>query len=387
MKNETKTIEHNDENLAEKDTVREISLENVIDDVSKTNNIPKDKLKRNVEEWIVALMNKGVVVSLEIKRWRANSKVSPDEVGIDDSKPEYSEYKEKYLTLGNKKLLPKRVLKEIASIENRARKNLEDHSIETVWGRFIPHTSFKEWKDNNDGIRAEFFNKANEIATNWLPLGEEVINDYENFISSNYEDKTKHKEEIEETKRGLVEDLKREMITPEHFVFTFDYEVFFTYIPLPSVIQKDLLEQEKLRLEQEQLTSEAEMNERVREEILKKKSEHIDEFLQATAGAIGESTKRILDEVRIAIGENGEKEVSPSIKKKLLKLIKTVRSLDFFQEDNTVNALNKLEVDLNSTKEEKKTFNSIKESVDAFEKSAKSMFNEWIYGRINMIEI
>jgi Ulp1 family protease len=96
-----------------------------------------------------------------------------------------------------------------------------------------------------------------------------------------------------------------------------------------------------------------------------------------------------MEEVRIAIGKDGEKEISSSIKKKLLKLIETVRTLDFYQEEKTVSCLNQLEVDLRKEDEskKKKTFNDIKESIDAFEKATDNMLSNWIYGVANQLEL
>ena len=361
------------------------ALEEAIDSTSKISNIPKDKLRAHTEDWVSALMEKGVIVSLQISRWRASCKIEPQEVGIDLDNPAYINYQEQYLSLGTKKLLPKRILKEISTVESRARKNLDKHSHETVWGHFVPHTTFAEWKVEDDVIRKAFFEKSEEIATNWDELTKEVVEDYQKFLFSNYQDKIK-KEDFEDMANSLITEFKRSIISAEEFVKTFEYDTYFTFIPLPSIVQKDIKEKEKLEQEIELQKSESVMQHTILEETMKKKSEHIDEFIQATAGALSSSTERIISEVRIAIGENGEKEVSKRVKNKLLKLIKTYRSLDFFQEDRILSDLNNLEIDLNKTGEDKKTFNDIQGNINSLENSAKGMLENWLFGKANNLE-
>lgn len=363
-------------------------FEEAITATAEGNSIPQDKLRSYSEEWVSALMEKGIIVDLKMGHWRANSKINPEEVGIDLKNPEYHDYQNEYLNLGNKKLLPKSVLKRISSIESRARRNLDESAYKTVWGHFVPHTSFASWKNINDQIRIDFFNEAELISGEWEELTKEVCDDYLKFIVSNYKDKIK-KEEFDDTVQKLMLEFKQEIISPKRFKESFEYEAYYTFIPIPSLLEKeiDLKEADKVRQDRDFQASEAQMNKEVMEETMKKKSEHIDEFIEATAGAIGETVDRVLTDVRGAIGEEGEKEIGTRAKKKLMKLIKTVRSLDFFQEEKTVATLNQLEVDLNKTGEEKKTFNDIKGSVDAFDNAAKSMLSNWLHGRANLLEI
>lgn len=364
------------------------SLDSILDDVVKGTNISKNQLKERTEDWVVALMEKGIVVNIDIKRWRANSKINPDEVGIDQTNNEFTKYEEKYMTLGYKKLLPKNVLKEIAKIEGKARKNLKDRSIKTVWGYFVPHTSFVEWKNANDEVRKDFFDMAEQISVRWKEIVEEVCEDYSKFVTSIYSEK-KSGQELTDEITSLVNNFRSLIIPPEEFKRSFEYETFYSYIPLPAFAKKKLLEAEKVEAERHLLASEVTMQEQLQHEFKEKKSKQIDEFLKATNKAISESTARILEEVRTAIGKDGEREVSQTIRKKLLKLIENVRTLDLYQEDKTVAALNQLEVDLRKDDEtqKKKTLNDIKGSVENFERAADEMLSNWVHGVANQLEL
>ncbi len=368
--------------------IKNQSLDEILDDVVKDTSISKSQLKEHTENWVVALMEKGIVVNIDMKRWRANSKINPDEVGLDYKNVEFCKYEDDYMTLGYKKLLPKKVLKEISKIETKSRKNLKDRSIKTVWGYFVPHTSFVEWKKVNDELRQDFFNMAEQISVRWKDISEEVCDDYTKFITSVYSEKISG-QQLTETVTSLLSGFKSLIISPDEFKRTFEYETYFSYIPLPSFVKKELLEAEKIDAERHLLESEVEMKEQLQVEFMAKKSKQIDEFLQATAGAIGESTSRIVEEVRIAIGTDGEREVSPVIKKKLLKLIDNIRTFDLYQEKNTVDCLNQLEIDLkreDDTKK-KKTFNDIKANVDNFERATQEMISNLVHGVANQLEI
>lgn len=120
----------------------------------------------------------GVIIDLVIKRWRGKNKLDESEMGLQQSSNnDYSNFMNKYVTLGSKNLFPKDVLEKISSIEVRTRKNLKEYSYESPWGRFVPLTAYDKWKENNEKFKEEFFK-----------MRDEIVDDYPNIISTVKED-------------------------------------------------------------------------------------------------------------------------------------------------------------------------------------------------------
>lgn len=362
------------------------SIDSIVESISKANNIPSGKVKKYTEDWVAALMEKGVVVKLEINRWRANSGVNPDEIGVDSNNPNYIQYQQDYLSLGTKKLLPKKILKEISKIEGKARKNLKDHSIKTVWGLFVPHSSFEDWKKKDDEIRKEFFLKAQSIADIWTDLQKEVCENYNKFLLSTIKGKGEDPD-YEDKIKVLMSDFKDDIINADDFLKSFEYETFFFYIPLPSILQNDIYKKDQIEAKRKQMKTEVEMNKKIMEATLEKRTKHIDDFYQSISSKLSETTLRIINDVKKAIENDGEKEIGTRDRKRLTKAINTIRSFDIFHEDKVLKALEKLEIDLNKSGDEKKTLNDIKDSVDSFEVATKGMLHNWLNSKIENSDI
>ena len=81
------------------------------------------------ENWVLRLMQKGVIIQLHIGYWRPYSRLSESELGISED----GSVKE-YLQLGRKKLLPPEMVARLENIEKRARYALEENSFKCFWG-------------------------------------------------------------------------------------------------------------------------------------------------------------------------------------------------------------------------------------------------------------
>lgn len=95
-------------------------------------------------DWALALMSQGVIVKLSLCRWRAKIKLESETLGLRFVDEDGSGFMKDYIRLGDQKLLPPEVLKEIETLERRARETLVTYSFGTVWGRFVPFTAFDE---------------------------------------------------------------------------------------------------------------------------------------------------------------------------------------------------------------------------------------------------
>lgn len=131
-------------------------IDKSIKDIAEKTGLSTDDVRSTIYQWATPLMEKGIIVRLEIKRWRGTKRISPEELGIDENDSRWNEFKE-YMSLGVRNLLDRRTNNRINAIENRARKLLKDYSFETVWGHFVPCTMFSEWQDKDKEIQKDYF--------------------------------------------------------------------------------------------------------------------------------------------------------------------------------------------------------------------------------------
>lgn len=110
----------------------------------------------------VDMLQEGVIVKITLRRWRGRTRLDLDgDLGIPIN-GEGELYRD-LLDIGNKLLLPRRIQKELDSINSAARQNLERFGYKTHWGMFIPATRTQAWKAKNGEYQDKYFAARDEI--------------------------------------------------------------------------------------------------------------------------------------------------------------------------------------------------------------------------------
>ena len=186
------------------------------------------EVQSTIEQWATPLMQRGVIVRLEIKRWRGNKRISPEELGIDEKDDSWISFKH-YMSLGTRKLLTRDVESKLSNIDNKSRKNLKDHSFETVWGRFVPCTMFKDWQENDKKINKEYFEVAEEISSSFDKVKDKVIEDYKGYCYKIWKGGAVHGsgwKTYQEYEDYFISKIENEIISASQFKKSFEYKRF-----------------------------------------------------------------------------------------------------------------------------------------------------------------
>jgi len=187
------------------------------------------------ENWVLRLMQKGVLVQLHIGYWRPYSRLSESELGISED----GSVKE-YLQLGRKKLLPPEMVARLENIEKRARYALEENSFKCFWGRFVPVTAWNRWRDENEGIKSQFYAIRDDVISN-LPESIGQLRDiYTQMAIEAYRRSTynSNAEVPENFVNGFIDKCLDRIPSPDDMRRLFKYEEVYTYIPLPDNFQQ-----------------------------------------------------------------------------------------------------------------------------------------------------
>ena len=187
------------------------------------------------ENWVLRLMQKGVIIQLHIGYWRPYSRLSESELGISED----GSVKE-YLQLGRKKLLPPEAVARLENMEKRARYALEENSFKCFWGRFVPVTAWNRWRDENEEIKEQFYAIRDEVISN-LPQSINQLRDiYAQMATDAYRRSSYNSNANvpESFINGFIDKCLEQIPSPDDMRRLFKYDEVYTYIPLSDNLQQ-----------------------------------------------------------------------------------------------------------------------------------------------------
>lgn len=309
-------------------------------------------------DWALALMSRGIIVDLRISRWRGVCKIEASDLGLQFNDEETQKFMSNYVVLGNEKLLPPQINKEINAIEKLAREALENHSFDTVWGRFVPYNAFESWANENDRAKAMF----DEFAKNFCNKYDEIVN----IISNEYRKMGKdvwrriHPNGGEAPESYLSEFSNKitSKIPPLTSIATlFRYETVFFSIPLPSIIQSNVAAAKAIQIETDKKEFEAHLEcrtkQRIAEEYITKKTELIDGFLNATVLSMRKYVEDLCQEVLDAMGKTQARDITARQQERIISMIDKVKMLNFYNDSEIEKLLNELKFETMKVKGER----------------------------------
>lgn len=309
-------------------------------------------------DWALALMSRGIIVDLHLKRWRATAKINAADLGLQFSDEETQVFMSKYISLGTEKLLPPQISKEISIIEKNARQNLEENSFDTVWGRFVPYNAFEAWSVKNDRIKAEF----NEYVIGFCNKYDEIVH----IISTEYRKMARDvwrriqpdggeppESYLTEFADNVVAKIPPKMDMPH----LFSYDVVFFTIPLPSIIQSNIASAKEIELLTAKKEFEANLERRTKqkiaEEYVARKTDLIDGFLNATVTSMRKYVEELCQEVLDAMGRSKAQDLSLRQQEKIVSMIDKVKMLNFYDDAEIEKLLNELRFETMKVKGER----------------------------------
>jgi len=326
------------------------------------------------ENWVLKLMQKGVLVALHIGYWRPYSRLSESELGISED----GSVKD-YLQLGRKKLLPPEMVARLENIEKRARYALEENSFKCFWGRFVPVTAWNRWRDENETIKSQFYAIRDEVISN-LPNSIGQLRDIYSQMAKEAYKRLKYNPDAEVPKSfidSFTERCLEQIPSPEDMRRLFRYEEVYTYIPLPD----------QLTLQQAGLSPEDVMRQQVAQEINAQKQEMIADFFTEINTSLRTAIVDICQSVRDSIRRN-ERLVPRSVVG-LKNLISKLERLNFHDDDQLTKVMDEIrsEIDKPSDKRDLPNLDAILSEILAECKDQIQEIELWRPSRYEALEL
>ncbi len=312
-------------------------------------------------DWALALMSRGIIVRLNVSRWRAKTRLTPEVLGLRFVDEKSFDFAQKYITLGEQKLLPPSVSRNIEVLERRARVVLDEYSFDTVWGKFVPFTAFEEWEKENQKIHDDFMAQAEVIGRDYKSIIELIKNDYRNMARDVWS--RLYPKDTGGATTSFVEDFISKIIakipSEIEIMGTFKYNVTYFIIPMPSFIEDNIAKAEEIKREvaSAQFGHELEMQtkKRIAEEYAKKKQELIDDFLESTVTAMRKYVGELCDTILQSIGQQntvGKGKLTTKYINKIKGMIQKIKLLNFYDDVEIKDILKDLDIEVSKIKGE-----------------------------------
>jgi len=326
------------------------------------------------ENWVLKLMQKGVLVQLHIGYWRPYSRLSESELGISED----GSVKE-YLQLGRKKLLPPEMVARLENIEKRARYALEENSFKCFWGRFVPVTAWNRWRDENESIKSQFYAIRDEVISN-LPNSIGQLRDIYSQMAMEAYKRSKYNPNAEVPGNyisSFIEKCLGQIPSPDDMRRLFKYDEVYTYIPLPN----------QRTMQQIESSPEDAMRRQVAQEMNQHKQEIVADFLAEINTNLRDMVIQVCQSVRESIRRN-ERLVPRSVVG-LKNLISKLERLNFHDDDQLSKMMDDIrsEIDKPSDKRDLPNLDAILSEILAECKDQIQEIESWRPSRYEALEL
>jgi len=307
----------------------------------------------------VDMLRDGVTVKLTIGRWRGEAKLEAEDLGLPEA--ETRELVEaSIIELGNKRLLPKRILDALGSVESNARKCLERHSLDTFWGYFVPATAYQAWKRENEGYRARYLAIRDDIAANYDALVSELLTEYAIQAHRSYRylkaldpDSMTGEEGQEEEGfvRMFVARIRAKIPTGEAIVGSFSYKTIPSLVPLPSMLAEERAAAERIVEQRQAERRDSQQREQMINEVLREarqqKAEMLRDFLSEAIAKLRNLVYEATTDVLASMQKNGGKLIGKSAAQ-LRNLIAEMEKLNFYNDNEMDEAIKRVQAVLDT---------------------------------------
>lgn len=196
------------------------------------------------------LLQKGVILTLHVGRWRARRNLGLGDLGINEKQ------QSDLLNLGQKLLLPPEYLKKLQSIETAARNFIKVKTYETQFGAFVPIDAFQFVKDGLDGYKAQYMAVRDEIVDSYDDIKAQLLSEYRTIARTAYSRQQRLAAMLQEEQgcaayvERFVERIEALIPSKEEIKASFKFDVRLSYVPLPSMLSEDSKELVDIIVEQ-----------------------------------------------------------------------------------------------------------------------------------------
>lgn len=260
---------------------------------------------------VSVLLREGVIVNLEIGRWRAEERIRPEDIGLEGIDPAQLR---KYLQLGKKTLIPAELQNKLRTIENCARIARLKYSFDSPFGRFVPAGSFEALDEEMKRYETQWFEMCNLLCDHLKAHQKELSEGYQELAKEVYEQmRVRGHRDKDRYARRYARRVIAAIPTVEEIRASFRFEFQVLKVPEITVLDSKIRERiltEEASLEKLKTIRQSEervrvMNERVAERMEHKRAETIDKFLNNLNTQVRQIVYDVAVSAKASLQKNG----------------------------------------------------------------------------------
>lgn len=257
------------------------------------------------------LTREGVLINVNVRFWRAARRLKAEDLGLDPDN-----INAELISLGHKKLLPKKDLKEFALIESRAHAIVEANTFPFMdgLGHFLPNNKLDEVTTKLEQLEAEFNAAQAKFMDRYTVLRIKAARDWHRVAAKLVSDPDR-----------LVAVIGASFPNPAQMGRYFGFETHLFQVSLPENIQAELIsagEAREIALARSQAVQQAEH-----------KIQHgVEKFVQDAVATLRQETAKLCDEMLTSMESGKTKAVHQKTLNRLSNFIDHFKSLNFMND-------------------------------------------------------
>jgi hypothetical protein len=253
-----------------------------------------------------ALTQRGVLLSVSVRYWRAQKKLNPEDLGLARER-----VNDRLISLGHKRLVPKESLQRLAVLESRAHAMVEENTFPFLGGvaHYLPNEKLDEVTQRLHRLQAEFETETRAFLAGYADLRDAALVEWREAA-----------QRLGADPRKLVAAVEQAFPSSERMPRSFGFEVRLFSIAVPDVPQAQLIE---LGTRQELLQVRREAAQQARHEI----EDFCERFVGECVSEMRRQTAQLCSEMLTTIDSTGS--VHQKTLNRLVHFIERYKALNF----------------------------------------------------------
>ena len=179
----------------------------------------------NQPQLLEVLTREGVLIHVSVRYWRAQIKLKPADLGLDDSKVSH-----RLISLGHKKLLPKEAFATFSLLESRAHALVEGATFPFLGGiaRFLPNANVANVRERLAELEQEFLTEKARF-----------IGEYEHWQRASADEWRTFARNSGANEDGLIRTIRSAFPSLEKIGRSFGFETRLFQVALPESLRKE----------------------------------------------------------------------------------------------------------------------------------------------------
>lgn len=254
-----------------------------------------------------AVCQKGVLISTTVRYWRGCKKLKAEDLGL-----KATDVSDRLIRLGQKRLIPRDALAEVALIESRAHAAVEGASFPFLGGlaRFVPNPRLTEINYRLEQLRGEFVEATERFVAGYSPLRERALAEWRQAA-----------QHLNGNAEILISTIEQSFPPAGNIAKRFSFEFQYFQIAAPESIRLEIVDgvaQAEAAQDRQRIAAEA--THRMRSDI--------DSFIRESVASLRQETARLASDVLATI-DASDKGVHQRTLNRIASFIENFRTLNF----------------------------------------------------------